>query len=501
MKVLYIPHSAQKTELETVVQHGIKELNWRVSRIVTDFSQNKSTDYHDVYFPYFHTMKCLEKNIENKYKELITKSELAVGEPINRVLIAAERDLGRVYSRTFYIWPETKLAQLILKKTEIVNHIILNSFKFIYDLMIELECDFVMGGHKAGIIPIITDYICALLDVPHVIRRQSKIHDKRHYWTDDIYMFNRLTEKKYTEMIINKSQPSTYAHNYLREFRNNPEPVEYIKNNQKGYKRGLSLLETISKVNSLLLLGIREKIYAKLNKKDEKIKLLSKIYYYPKAYFYRKKNQSKYRQYNRNELKNMLYIYISLHKQPELTSNVQSRYWYDQLNTIKILSYSLPFGYNLLVKEHKVNYCMRDSYWYRVISSLPNVILIDAFDCQYKYIQNANIIVTDNGTVGWEALLLSKKLILLNESFYNLNDCLYETCKITDIAKNILLLLNSQSKLAVPSDYDLLSFIDADREATLKDGCEPSLDIWHINNFIKKLDVVQNPQQLLLNVN
>jgi hypothetical protein len=47
------------------------------------------------------------------------------------------------------------------------------------------------------------------------------------------------------------------------------------------------------------------------------------------------------------------------------------------------------------------------------------VVLIDAFDSQFKYLRHADLVVTENGSSGWEAMLLRRNVLLLSPNFYD----------------------------------------------------------------------------------
>ena len=114
-----------------------------------------------------------------------------------------------------------------------------------------------------------------------------------------------------------------------------------------------------------------------------------------------------------DELKAMRFVYFPLHKEGEVALTFQAPPWYDQANTIRQLSISLPLGHKLLVREHRANHGRRSSRWYRYVSRLPNVVLVNSFDSQFMFLRHAALVVTENGTSGWEALLLGKPVITL----------------------------------------------------------------------------------------
>ena len=126
-----------------------------------------------------------------------------------------------------------------------------------------------------------------------------------------------------------------------------------------------------------------------------------------------------FRSFDDVTLATMKYIYFPMHKETDIPLNFQAAEWHDQRNTVGALVSCLPAGHSLLVREHRVNYGQRPTRYYRELSRLPNVILVDAFDSQFKYIQNAELVVTENGSSGWEGLLLSRRVLTLAPTFYD----------------------------------------------------------------------------------
>jgi hypothetical protein len=79
----------------------------------------------------------------------------------------------------------------------------------------------------------------------------------------------------------------------------------------------------------------------------------------------------------------------------------------------------LPDGYRLLVREHRSNTGRRPTQYYKDIATFPGLEFIDAHDDQFKYIRNADLIVTDNGSVGWEGVQLARPVITLADTYYD----------------------------------------------------------------------------------
>ena len=184
--------------------------------------------------------------------------------------------------------------------------------------------------------------------------------------------------------------------------------------------------------------------------------------------------------FDEKALAEMKYVFFTIHKETDISQTFQAAVWHDQRNTIQILASLLPGGYRLLVREHRFNRGHRPTSYYRELSRVPNVILIDALDSQYKYLNNADLVVTENGSSGWEALLLNRRVITLAQTFYDGADL---TTKVEDAnnlgAAIIDVLANPAVKNQAAHDHALGCMIDAERESTFSmasDGIPAVLD-------------------------
>jgi len=118
------------------------------------------------------------------------------------------------------------------------------------------------------------------------------------------------------------------------------------------------------------------------------------------------------------ELNGSKYYIFPIHYQPEASTVVASPRHSDQLNLIKNLSFSMPAGTKLVVKEHVSNIGFPDVEFYRAVKSYPNVILA-SHNCNIKeLIRNSLGVITITSTAGFEALLLNKHVYYFGDVFY-----------------------------------------------------------------------------------
>lgn len=115
---------------------------------------------------------------------------------------------------------------------------------------------------------------------------------------------------------------------------------------------------------------------------------------------------------------NQYFLYY-LHYEPDLSTYIWSNNYLDQLNIIKIISNNLPFGTKLVVKEHPLSKLIRPSKFYKELNKINNVILIEANNNSYNLILNSLGVITLTGSVGYEAWLLGKPVIVFGNVFYD----------------------------------------------------------------------------------
>lgn len=189
---------------------------------------------------------------------------------------------------------------------------------------------------------------------------------------------------------------------------------KYISLNQKDYKSALPEYEKKR-------LDSRKGKYWSWKKEFKDI-----IKHPPKALtiYSKRKNYKLYNSLAEYPVYNQQNIAFFLHYQPERTSMPEAYHYSNQWLIIKKIAANLPDGIILYVKEHPsvfinnfdVRY--RDEAFYKDISKLSNVQLIP-LDCDtFELIDNATIIITITGTVGIQALIRNKPVIVFGTASY-----------------------------------------------------------------------------------
>ncbi len=476
MKILYLPHAMRndfyfnllkslkkKNSIQVIINPGSEKA------YISILGEEKNILISPNNIEIVNLDLCDEK--KKKTKHLINQIEKKSETSINRIFLANERNVGRAYSRNFYFWNNESYYLRFTNNKNLYNKYLLNLFYFANKFLNLSKPEVVISGITSPAMHFAIYLICKLNNIPFLINRKSKVHSSRCYWTTDFNMLNLETEQEMKSSIKYNSNYREIGENYLKKFRKNPFMIGYIK---KNWDRGVSIRKWSNwHFKSLMLLYNN----VKLNLKKIPItqSSLDHLLEWYRLKFLGMSHSKFMKSFDEKSLKEKNYIYFPLHKEPELAINFQAYGFHSQFETIKKLSVIIPFGYKLLIKEHRGTWGRRKTKFYAFLNNLPNVEFISPFDDQYKYIKNANLIVTDNGSTGWEGILLKKKVICLFKNFYNL-------CKTVgdyhELNSNIIRTL--ESKESEVSDEQIIKFIIAEYRSTFNELEKKSDEMFYV---------------------
>jgi len=110
------------------------------------------------------------------------------------------------------------------------------------------------------------------------------------------------------------------------------------------------------------------------------------------------------------------YVFFGLHMQPESSIDVWAPYYSDQIRVIELISRSLPPTHKFLVKIHKSDVSNYSRDQLERIRAFPGVELVAPNADARVFIENAELVVAIQGTIGLEAALLGRPVIMLGDS-------------------------------------------------------------------------------------
>ena len=112
------------------------------------------------------------------------------------------------------------------------------------------------------------------------------------------------------------------------------------------------------------------------------------------------------------------YVFFPLHTEPEKALLIDAPFYTNQIEVIRNISYSLPTGTKLIVKDHPKSYGKRPITYYQKILDIPNVHLVDPFLPTAELVKQSSLVITVSGSVGWESILRETPVITLGNTPY-----------------------------------------------------------------------------------
>ena len=472
-KVLSFTSALWVNLFKEILEYGQENKEYHVGIIcsnasVKNYSNTFKLGAKHYLIPNFYKESTGKDNNEKELLQIIKECEIATGLSINRIILAGERDIGRAYSKEFYFWPSTKIQKYCLSNNTYPEKVIFSMFRFIITVFENFKPDFVLARGHGSPLSFVAYLYASRNKVPYINIQNSKILTDRYFWTEDFYYHNILAKDAFNNKLKNNNEVSQESCEYIAQQRKKPRITNYMV--ARIWKRAGQMTWTEVQ-KTFLHLFINKLIYiikGKIGAQPKSVR--AKIFEYYRVKFMQLYHKKYFLSFDLDNLRGIKYIYFPLHKEPEMMLNSQATLWHDQRHTISYISSMLPSGYKLFVREHRFNWGRRYTKYLKCISSFPGVKLISPFDSQFKYIQNADLIITENGTVGWEGLLLNKTVITLDRTFYETTDLPINVSMASELDKHIIMALNRINSFS-GKEYDkrLGLFIDSERETTLSE--------------------------------
>jgi hypothetical protein len=192
----------------------------------------------------------------------------------------------------------------------------------------------------------------------------------------------------------------------------------YLKLNDKKLKKSNSLIGRLDRIKRWITNeNIDKKDPTHITKGKTRLLLNSQEEF----------NKEIYRMVKRidfEQVKDVPYIFVGLHKQPEASVDAFGRYYEDQYLNICNLWRALPTGWNILVKEHTNAIGDRDLSFYNKLQEMPGIHFVHESTDSYSLISNAQLVATITGTIAYEAALMKIPAVTFAPTFFNrINYC------------------------------------------------------------------------------
>ena len=392
------------------------------------------------------------------------EAELAAGLPLGRFVMGAAHTAGRAFSAPVRTVRRYPLVLRVLEDNTEPFRILRRLFHFADEVLARSAPDFVCAHEYATAFTTSLWFAAKRRGIPCVSIRYSKMHSGHAFWSLDRLMLNGAAIEAAAVRRKAGVAASDTANARIKAFREQPATVHYIASKWRNRTERGFLSWHRQYVGYVLREG-RNRFRGRDRALVEPP--LSRLLRYYHLLLRAFSQQRFLHSFDHEALKAMKYVYFPMHKEAELALALQATQWYDQRSTIRVLASMLPFGYRLLVREHRMNYGNCPTRIYRQLSQIPNVVLINPLDSQFKYLRHAELVVTENGSSGWEGLMLARRVLLLARTFY---DGAGLGVRATDPDRLNAAILDMLAKPAVADmaahDQALGAAIDAELEAT-----------------------------------
>ncbi len=135
----------------------------------------------------------------------------------------------------------------------------------------------------------------------------------------------------------------------------------------------------------------------------------------------------------------------------------------NQLLMVKLIRQLMPTDWKLYVKEHLSQYTWfntfgdqyRSSAFYEEISKLPNTILVPLTYDTYHLIDGSKAVATITGSVGFEAVVRNKPVLLFGHPWYKGCSGVLESISKENLQTNLTKIMNGYK----PNPIHVLKFL------------------------------------------
>lgn len=132
----------------------------------------------------------------------------------------------------------------------------------------------------------------------------------------------------------------------------------------------------------------------------------------------RRMRSGRVRKLYQNPIAGERFLLYPLHFHPESSTSILAGTWLNEYEAIRNIAFNLPEGMRLYVKDHVSAWGYPNLGFYKRLRALPNVRLLPPEAPTKTLIRESDAVITLTSTVGYEALLLKRRVFLFGEVFY-----------------------------------------------------------------------------------
>lgn len=143
---------------------------------------------------------------------------------------------------------------------------------------------------------------------------------------------------------------------------------------------------------------------------------------------------------------------FGLHMQPEASVDVWAPFFSNQIRVVELMSRSLPPTHKLLVKLHQSDVTNYAPEYLAELAKFPGVELVSPYAITREFVERADLVFSIQGTMGQEAALLGKPVIM----FGNILAGLFPTASMAGKTTDLPALVRAKLAASPPSRSDVI---------------------------------------------
>ena len=338
--------------------------------------------------------------------------ERELGPGIFGRIVTADRRVGRGFVRGGLTRPDRIGRQVALDPAAAAQRYVNGLYRFLVEVFSETEPDIVFCYAVAGAPAVALAEMCRMHAVPFRVLTYTRIGDG-HVCDEDPLGRLPFAARRFKRARDGNSPftPSALAaaREYLKAFRASPVAPKSMAVNSTPSNPLSALTAGSRSLLFLMLFCLKEACHGRRPGVDATRQLF-------KVWITLRRQILRIKQVSLREPLPQDFIYFPLHVDPEASTMVLSPYHTDQLSIIEALAKSAPAHLRIVVKEHVPMLGLRPRGYYRAISRMPRVMLVDPHQSSFDLITESALIATITGTAAWEAILLGRPALIVGDS-------------------------------------------------------------------------------------
>jgi hypothetical protein len=403
-------------------------------------------------------------------QDAMMRLEERIGTTLRRCLYA-DRNLNRMYTFRNHDAPAGPLRKHVRDHPLASERMVMRYFFHYRDVFDRVQPNVALIHSFAGAPNLIVAFLCEDRGIPYFCPASSmtsyrRLRFRNHY----LFHHHDKLQIRYQELDASQAPPSESALAYIQEFQN--VNTHFVEWDQTGERKRIAAMRPAAVLQRTVNMAIAEaKRGVKWVLGISRERYLSRAFFLSKGWYWLLAGQrfrrrlALFQDRTAEELAEANYIYLPLHQDPEEMLMTGAPAWGEAGAMVELLSKMVPSGYQLYVREHMDNIALRPEGFYKQLARLPGVTLVDPRCPSTKFIANANLVVTVQGTTGWEALLFDRPVVTLNLTYYDMTGLTHKVRDINRLDEQFLEILGQHPTIDRTTAHERLGrLIDADTE-------------------------------------